>query len=141
MICTLAITIVINQQKNLFFINDKICIHVQTIDKLNSRNELKILQAFLKKTFNFNSRIAGYGVAIFQKITFTRYTCKRIRKALDLGFNRTGAKLSSEFFICRLFLQHVTISVWTLQKMLGRTPVQQLITTTVRGGFCLARHI
>lgn len=50
MICTLAITIVINQQKNLFFINDKICIHVQTIDKLNSRNELKILQAFLKKT-------------------------------------------------------------------------------------------
>lgn len=50
MICTLAITIVINQQKNLVFINDKICIHVQTIDKLNSRNELKILQAFLKKT-------------------------------------------------------------------------------------------
>lgn len=49
MICTLAITIVINQQKNLFFINDKICIHVQTIDTLNSRNELKILQAFLKK--------------------------------------------------------------------------------------------
>lgn len=94
-----------------------------------------------KKTFNFNSRIAGYGFAIFQKITFARYTCKRIRKALDLGFNKKGAKLSSEFFICRLFLQHVTISVWTLQKMLGRTPVQQLITTTVRGGFCLARHI
>lgn len=105
MICTLAITVVINQQKNLFFfINDRICIHVQTIDKLNSRNELKILQAFLKKPFNFNSRIAGYGVAIFQKITFARYTCKRIRKALDLGFNKKGAKLSSEFFICRLFL-------------------------------------
>lgn len=90
-------------KKSFFFINDRICIHVQTIDKLNSRNELKILQAFLKKPFNFNSRIAGYGVAIFQKITFARYTCKRIRKALDLGFNKKGAILSSEFFICRLF--------------------------------------
>lgn len=90
--------------KTFFFINDRICIHVQTVDKLNSRNELKILQAFLKKTFNFNSRIASYGFAIFQKITFARYTCKRIRKALDLGFNKKGAKLSSEFFICRLFL-------------------------------------
>lgn len=37
-------------KKSFFFINDRICIHVQTIDKLNSRNELKILQAFLKKT-------------------------------------------------------------------------------------------
>lgn len=74
--------------KTFFFINDRICIHVQTIDKLNSRNELKILQAFLKKTFNFNSRIAGYGFAIFQKKTFARYTCKRIRKALNLGFNK-----------------------------------------------------
>lgn len=90
-------------KKSVFFMNDRICIHVQTIDKLNSRNELKILQAFLKKPFNFNSRIAGYGVAIFQKITFARYTCKRIRKALDLGFNKKGAILSSEFFICRLF--------------------------------------
>lgn len=94
-------------KKSFFFINDRICIHVQTIDKLNSRNELKILQAFLKKPFNLNSRIAGYGVAIFQKITFTRYTCKRIRKALDLGFNKKGAILSSEFFICRLFFYNM----------------------------------
>lgn len=94
--------------KTFFFINDRICIHVQTIDKLNSRNELKILQAFLKKKpFNFNSRIAGYGVAIFQKITFTRYTCKIIRKALDLGFNKKDAILSSEFFICRLFFYNM----------------------------------
>lgn len=93
--------------KTFFFINDRICIHVQTIDKLNSRNELKILQAFLKKPFNLNSRIAGYGVAIFQKITFARYTCKRIRKALDLGFNKKGAILSSEFFICRLFFYNM----------------------------------
>lgn len=39
--------------------------------------------------------------------------------------------LSVVFF----FLQYVTSSVWTLQKMLGRTPVQQLITTTVKGVF------
>lgn len=94
-------------KKSFFFIKDRICIHVQTIDKLNSRNELKILQAFLKKPFNFNSCIAGYGVAIFQKITFARYTCKRIRKALDLGFNKKGAILSSEFFICRLFFYNM----------------------------------
>lgn len=28
-------------KKNSYLVNDKICIHVQTIDKLNSRNELK----------------------------------------------------------------------------------------------------
>lgn len=32
--------------KTFFFINDRICIHVQTIDKLNSRNELKYYKHF-----------------------------------------------------------------------------------------------